>query len=107
MKSHFKRGAVKSGTRLRLTVGTYRLAKVAGPSLRPQIGSSWPPPLVPSTYTPHHISSYTLTQPKAPLSLLKLTLHTGLKHQLRVHLAHSLHSTSRHLYVPGAQLMNV
>ncbi|KAH0834154.1 pseudouridine synthase [Lanmaoa asiatica] len=30
------------------------------------------------------------SSPKAPLSLLKLTLHTGLKHQLRVHLAHSL-----------------
>ncbi|KAL4073853.1 pseudouridine synthase [Scleroderma citrinum] len=29
---------------------------------------------------------------KAPLSLLRLTLHTGLKHQLRVHLAHSLHT---------------
>ncbi|KAF9231512.1 pseudouridine synthase [Melanogaster broomeanus] len=30
--------------------------------------------------------------PKAPLSLLRLKLHTGLKHQLRVHLAHSLHT---------------
>ncbi|KAG2337805.1 pseudouridine synthase [Suillus weaverae] len=28
----------------------------------------------------------------APLSLLRLTLHTGLKHQLRIHLAHSLHT---------------
>ncbi|KAH7907655.1 pseudouridine synthase [Hygrophoropsis aurantiaca] len=27
----------------------------------------------------------------APLSLVRLTLHTGLKHQLRVHLAHKLH----------------
>ncbi|KAH7882719.1 pseudouridine synthase [Phlebopus sp. FC_14] len=32
------------------------------------------------------------SSPKAPLSLLRLTLHTGLKHQLRVHLAHSLHT---------------
>ncbi|KIK27652.1 hypothetical protein PISMIDRAFT_164361 [Pisolithus microcarpus 441] len=30
------------------------------------------------------------SSPKVPLSLLRLTLHTGLKHQLRVHLAHSL-----------------
>jgi len=29
---------------------------------------------------------------KAPLSLLRLKLHTGLKHQLRVHLAHCLHT---------------
>ncbi|KAI6040264.1 pseudouridine synthase [Pisolithus marmoratus] len=29
---------------------------------------------------------------KVPLSLLRLTLHTGLKHQLRVHLAQSLHT---------------
>ncbi|EGO02906.1 hypothetical protein SERLA73DRAFT_165833 [Serpula lacrymans var. lacrymans S7.3] len=28
--------------------------------------------------------------PEAPLSLLRLRLHTGLKHQLRVHLAHAL-----------------
>ncbi|OJA14457.1 hypothetical protein AZE42_06746 [Rhizopogon vesiculosus] len=32
------------------------------------------------------------SSPTAPLSLLKLTLHTGLKHQLRIHLAHSLHT---------------
>jgi len=30
------------------------------------------------------------SSPTAPLSLLRLTLHTGLKHQLRIHLAHSL-----------------
>jgi len=29
---------------------------------------------------------------KAPISLLRLKLHTGLKHQLRVHLAHCLHT---------------
>ncbi|KAI6033191.1 pseudouridine synthase [Pisolithus orientalis] len=29
---------------------------------------------------------------KVPLSLLRLTLHTGLKHQLRVHLVQSLHT---------------
>ncbi|KAI6021478.1 pseudouridine synthase, partial [Pisolithus microcarpus] len=34
------------------------------------------------------------SSPKVPLSLLRLTLHTGLKHQLRVHLAHSLQSMS-------------
>ncbi|KAG2051141.1 pseudouridine synthase [Suillus hirtellus] len=32
------------------------------------------------------------SSPVAPLSLLRLTLHTGLKHQLRIHLAHSLHT---------------
>lgn len=32
------------------------------------------------------------SSPIAPLSLLRLTLHTGLKHQLRIHLAHSLHT---------------
>lgn len=32
------------------------------------------------------------SSPTAPLSLLRLTLHTGLKHQLRIHLAHSLHT---------------
>ncbi|KAG2357464.1 pseudouridine synthase [Suillus spraguei] len=32
------------------------------------------------------------SSPIAPLSLLKLTLHTGLKHQLRIHLANSLHT---------------
>ncbi|KAH7919460.1 pseudouridine synthase [Leucogyrophana mollusca] len=32
------------------------------------------------------------SSPTAPLSLLRLTLHTGLKHQLRVHLAHALHA---------------
>lgn len=48
----------------------------------------------------------------APVSLLKLTLHTGLKHQLRVHLSHvlkapilgdTLHSTSK----PSAKITAV
>lgn len=40
------------------------------------------------------------SSPIAPLSLLRLTLHTGLKHQLRIHLAHSLHTPilGDHLY---------
>ncbi|KIK93591.1 hypothetical protein PAXRUDRAFT_828804 [Paxillus rubicundulus Ve08.2h10] len=32
------------------------------------------------------------SSPRVPLSLLRVKLHTGLKHQLRVHLAHSLHT---------------
>ncbi|KZP27978.1 pseudouridine synthase [Athelia psychrophila] len=32
------------------------------------------------------------SSPKAPLSLLRLKLRTGLKHQLRVHLSHCLHT---------------
>lgn len=32
---------------------------------------------------------------KVPLSLVKLSLHSGIKHQLRVHLAHVLKSECR------------
>ena len=39
-----------------------------------------------------HADAEAAQQKKVPLSLLRLTLYTGLKHQLRVHLAHSLHS---------------
>ena len=38
------------------------------------------------------VAEYIPTQPKVPLSLLRLRLHTGAKHQLRAHLAQALRS---------------
>jgi 23S rRNA-/tRNA-specific pseudouridylate synthase len=40
----------------------------------------------------HYSIMKSINQSKAPVSFVRLRPRTGLKHQLRVHLAHSLHS---------------